>query len=156
MTPVQSTTSQGYVLGSGEGERLVHFADAGEIFIGVGPTTGSASFALGTQQVRAGGGIPVHRHWDKDEAFYVLGGSGIFSLNEVNYPIETGATIFIPKNAWHGFTTLEHGLLLLWVMVPAGLDGFFRETCNPPSVPAKQLTRDQIRAIGGRYRTEYR
>src|SRR5882724_9111813 len=156
MTQIQSTTPQGYVLRAGKGERLAHFADAGEIFIGVGPATGSASFALGTQQVRAGGGIPVHRHWEKDEAFYVLGGSGTFSLNDVSYPIEKGATIFIPKNAWHGFTTLEHELLLLWVMVPAGLDGFFRETCNPPGAPPKQLTRDQIREIGGRHGTEYR
>src|SRR5215813_9937478 len=96
MTPTQSATPQGFVLGAGEGERLAHFADAGEIFIRVGPATGSASFALGTQQVRAGGGIPVHRHWEKDEAFYVLEGSGIFSLNDVSYPIEKGTTIFIP------------------------------------------------------------
>jgi quercetin dioxygenase-like cupin family protein len=84
MTQIQSTTPQGYVLGAGEGEHLVHFADAGEIFIGIGPTTGSASFALGTQQVRVGGGIPIHRHWEKDEAFYVLEGGGIFSLNDVS------------------------------------------------------------------------
>jgi quercetin dioxygenase-like cupin family protein len=147
---------QGYVLGAGEGERLAHFADAGEIFIGVGPATGSAGFALGTQQVRAGGGIPIHRHLDKDEAFYILEGSGIFTLNDVNYPIEKGTTIFIPKTAWHGFTTLGHDLLLLWVMAPAGLDSFFRETCNPLGAAPKQLTRDQTREIGRKYGTEHR
>ena len=106
--------------------------------------------------MRVGGGIPVHRHWEKDEAFYVLEGSGVFSLNDVSFPIEKGATIFIPENAWHGFTTPEHELVLLWVMAPAGLDGFFRETCNPSGVPPRQLTRDQIREIGRRYGTEYR
>jgi len=156
MAPAQFATPDGYVLSAGQGERLAHFADAGEIFIWVGPTTGSSNFALGTQQVRAGGGIPVHRHWEKEEAFYVLEGSGVFSLNDVNHPIGKGATIFIPRNTWHGFATAEHELLLLWVMAPAGLDGFFRETCNPPGVPPKQLTRDQIREIGGRYGTEYR
>jgi mannose-6-phosphate isomerase-like protein (cupin superfamily) len=55
---------------------------------------------LPSQQLRAGGSIPVHRHWEKGEAFHVLEGSGIFSLNDVSYPIEKGATIFIPKNAW--------------------------------------------------------
>ena len=34
MTPVQSATSQGFVISADEGERLAHFADAGEIFIG--------------------------------------------------------------------------------------------------------------------------
>jgi quercetin dioxygenase-like cupin family protein len=156
MTHIQSAAPQGYVLGAGEGEHLAHFADAGEIFIGVGPATGSAGFALGTQQVRVGGGIPIHRHLQMDEAFCVLEGRGVFSLNDVSFPIEKGATIFIPKNAWHGFTTPEHELLLLWIMAPAGLDGFFRETCNPPGVPPKQLTREQIREIGRKYGTEYR
>ncbi|MBV9459903.1 MAG: cupin domain-containing protein [Bradyrhizobium sp.] len=156
MTDIQFAAPQGYVLAAGGGERLAHFADAGEIFIGVGPATGSVGFALGTQQVRVGGGIPTHRHLHMDEAFYVLEGSGVFSLNDVSCPIEKGATIFIPKNAWHGFTTPEHELLLLWVMAPAGLDGFFRETCNPPGVLPKQLTRERIRQIGLKYGTEYR
>ena len=156
MTYIQSAAPQGYVLGAGEGEHLAHFADAGEIFIGAGPATGSASFALGTQQVRVYEGIPIHRHLQMDEAFYVLEGSGVFSLNDVSFPIEKGATIFIPKNAWHGFTTPERELRLLWIMAPAGLDGFFRETCNPPGVPPKQLTREQFREIGRKYGTEFR
>ena len=156
MAHSQATAPQGHVFAAGEGEHLAHFADAGEIFIRVGPATGSAGFALGTQQVPAGSGIPVHRHPEKDEAFYVLEGSGVFSLNDVDIPIEKGATLFIPSNAWHGFATPDRELLLLWVMAPAGLDGFFRETCNPPGVPPKQLTRDQIREIGRKYGTEYR
>jgi quercetin dioxygenase-like cupin family protein len=144
------------MLSASEGEHLAHFGDAGDIFIKVGPATGSDNFALGTQQVRVGGGIPIHRHLRMDEAFYVLEGSGIFTLNDVPYPIEKGATIFIPKSAWHGFTTPDHELLLLWIMAPAGLDDFFRETCNPPGVAPKQLTRDQIREVGRKYGTEYR
>jgi hypothetical protein len=35
-------------------------------------------------------------------------------------------------------------------MSPAGLDGFFRDTCNPPGVPPKQLTREQIRKLAHR------
>ena len=38
----------------------------------------------------------------------------------------------------------------------AGLDGFFRETCSPPGVPPRQLTREQINEIGRKYETEYR
>jgi uncharacterized cupin superfamily protein len=102
MTQIQSTTPRGCVLGAGEGEHLVHFPDAGEIFIRVGPATGSASFALGTQQVRVGGGIPVHRHWEKDEAFYVLEGSGIFSLNDVSYPIRRAQRYSFPRTRGTG------------------------------------------------------
>ena len=100
MTQAQTAASQGYVLGATEGEHLVHFRDAGNIFIKVGLATGSDSLALGTQQVPVGTGIPIHRHFRMDEAFYVLEGSGIFTLNDVRHPFEKGGTIFIPKNAW--------------------------------------------------------
>ena len=156
MTQARSAASQGYVLGPAEGEHLVHFRDVGNISIKVGPATGSDSLALGTQQVTVGAGIPIHRHLLMDEAFYVLEGRGIFTLNDTRHPFEKGGTIFIPRNAWHGFANPDHELLLLWIMAPAGLDGFFRDTCNPPGVPPKQLTREQVNEIARKYATEYR
>jgi quercetin dioxygenase-like cupin family protein len=156
MRQAQSAASQGYVIGPAEGEHLVHFRDVGNIFIKAGPATGSDSLALGTQQVTVGAGIPIHRHLLMDEAFYVLEGSGIFTLNDTRHPFEKGGTIFIPKNAWHGFANPDHELLLLWIMAPAGLDDFFRDTCNPPGVPPKQLTREQVNEFARKYATEYR
>jgi quercetin dioxygenase-like cupin family protein len=156
MTPAQAAASQGYVLGATEGEHLVHFRDHGKIFIKVGSATGSDNLALGTQQVTVGAGIPIHRHFQTDEAFYVLEGSGIFILNDIRHSFEKGGTIFIPKNSWHGFANPDHELLLLWIVSPAGLDGFFRDTCNPPGVPPKQLNHEQINEIARKYGTEFR
>jgi len=157
-TEVQSRkpVPQAYVLGAGEGEHLIHFRDAGSIFIKVDPVKGSNNLALGTQQLPIGSGVPVHRHFHRDEAFYVLEGGGSFTLNDVRYSCERGGTIFIPKNTWHGFSCPDQELVLLWVMVPPGLDGFFRETCNPPGEPRKELTREQINAIALKYGTEFR
>jgi quercetin dioxygenase-like cupin family protein len=94
------TEAQGYVLGAAEGEHLVHYRNPGNIFIKVDPVKGSKNVACGTQQVPVGAGIPIHRHFDADEAFYILDGSGTFTLNDVPHPFEKGATIFIPKNSW--------------------------------------------------------
>jgi quercetin dioxygenase-like cupin family protein len=153
----QSTARQGFVLGPTEGEHLVHFRDHGNIFIKTGSATGSEDFAMGTQQVIVGTGIPIHRHFKMDEAFLVLDGSGTFVLNDVRHSFEKGGTIFIPKNCWHGFENPDHELLLLWFVSPAGLDGFFRDTCSPPGVASKQLTREQIREIAlKKYATEFR
>ena len=152
----QAAAPQGYVLGAAEGEHLLHFRDHGNIFIKAGAATGSDNIALGSQQVTVGAGIPIHRHFQMDEAFYVLEGSGIFILNDVRHSFEKGGTIFIPKNSWHGFANPDHELLLLWIVSPAGLDGFFRETCNRPGVPPKQLTREQINVIARKYGTEFR
>ena len=146
----------GYVLGPAGGEHLIHFRNSGNIFIKVGPATGSDNLALGTQQVPVGAGIPIHRHFQMDEAFYVLEGSGTFILNDVRHPLEKGGTIFIPKNAWHGFANPDQELLLLWIMAPAGLDGFFRETCSPPGAPPKQVTRELRDEIARKYATEFR
>jgi quercetin dioxygenase-like cupin family protein len=156
VSQAQAATPQGYVLGATEGEHLIHFRDHGHIFIKAGSATGSDNLALGTQQVTAGAGIPIHRHLQMDEAFYVLEGSGVFILNDVRHPFEKGATIFIPQNSWHGFANPDRELLLLWIMSPAGLDGFFRDTCSPPGVPPKQLTREQINEIARKYATEFR
>jgi quercetin dioxygenase-like cupin family protein len=156
MNPAQHAAPQGYVLGADEGEHLVHFRDHGQIFIKAGSATGSDNLALGTQQVTIGAGIPVHRHLQMDEALYVLEGSGVVLLNDVRHSFEKGGTIFIPRNSWHGFENPDHELLLLWLMSPAGLDGFFRETCNPPGIPPKKFTREQIREIALKYATEFR
>lgn len=86
----------------------------------------------------------------------MLEGGGVVTLNDVAHSFEKGATIFIPRNAWHGFENPDQELLLLWVMAPAGLDGFFREACTPPGVPSKQLTPEQIREIALNYGTEFR
>ena len=155
IAPAQTAKPPGYVLGPNAGEHLVHFRDHGQIFIKIGSATGSENLSLGTQQVTKAAGIPLHRHLQAAEAFYVLEGSGVLTLDGVVHPVEQGSTIFIPKNSWHGFTNPDHELLLLWVMSPAGLDGFFRETCSPPGVQPRQLTREQINAIALKYGTEF-
>jgi quercetin dioxygenase-like cupin family protein len=70
----QPGTKRGSVLGPAEGEHLVHFRDQGRIFIKLGSANGSRDLAVGTQQVMAGTGIPIHRHVKMNEAFYVLEG----------------------------------------------------------------------------------
>ena len=66
----------------GAGEQLVHFRDRGRILIKAGSATGSDSLALGTQPVMRGTGIPIHRHFQMDEAFFVLEGNGAVILND--------------------------------------------------------------------------
>jgi quercetin dioxygenase-like cupin family protein len=152
----QAAAAQGYLLDAAEGEHLVHYRDQGNIFIKLSAATGSANLAMGTQQVMAGTGIPIHRHFKMDEAFYVLDGSGTFILNDGRHSFEEGGTIFIPKNSWHGFENPDDELLLLWMVSPAGLDGFFRDTCSPPGMPPKHLTLVQIHEIARKYDTEFK
>jgi quercetin dioxygenase-like cupin family protein len=159
--PVASLSEQpgdgqrGYVLSGGEGENLVHFRDGGRISIKASSAAGSDRMALATQQVMKGSGIPPHRHIDMDEVFYVLEGSGVFCLNDVRHLFDKGATIFIPRNTWHAFENADEELLLLWVVSPALLDGFFRATCSRDGEPAKDLTSEEIHVLALQYGTEF-
>ncbi len=77
-------------------------------------------------------------------------------MNDARYAVEKDATIFIPRNAWHGFVNPDNELRVLWIIAPTGLDGYFRDTCNPPGVPPKQPTREQVNEIARKYATEFR
>ena len=90
--------THGYVLGPGQGEHLI--LRGGNIFIRANPGRASNSIAMGTQQVLVGVGIPAHRHFQMDEAFYVVDGRGFCILDDARHPIEKGGSIFIPKNTW--------------------------------------------------------
>lgn len=146
--------AQGYMLAATEGEQLIR--NGGSIFIKVAPSKGSDNLALGTQQVPVRAGIPVHRHAEMDEVFYVLEGSGTFILNDSHQTVEKGATIFIPKGAWHGFENPSNEMLLLWAVAPPGLEGFFREVASPPGAAPKSLTREQRDEIARKYGTQFK
>jgi len=150
----RAEAAKGYVLAADEGEHLIR--NRGSIRIKADPTRGCGNLAMGTQQVPVGGGIPIHRHFQMDEAFYVIEGSGNFILEEQKIAIAKGGTIFIPKNAWHGFVNPDTELLLLWIVAPAGLEAFFREVASPPGEPQKQLNKAQLNEIARRHDMEFR
>ena len=145
---------QGFVIGHGEGERLV--LRGGDIFIKASPIGGSKSLAMGSQQIPVGVGIPIHRHFEMDEAFYVIEGRGTVILNDVRHPFEKGGSIFIPKNTWHGFENADHELVLLWIVAPPGVEAFFREIAARPGTPPIQRTKEQVNEIARKYGTEFR
>jgi mannose-6-phosphate isomerase-like protein (cupin superfamily) len=143
----------GYALAPDEGEHLI--LRGGSIFIKTDPTRGSMGITMLTQQVLAGVGIPIHRHLQMDETFYVLEGAGTVILDDVRHPIEKRGAIFIPKNTWHGFENPERELVLLAIIVPAGLEGFFREIASLPGVPEKHWSKAQLNEIGRKYGHEF-
>jgi len=150
----EGVAPRGYVLGPEKGEQLV--LRGGNIFIKADPTKGANGLAMGTQQILPGVGIPIHRHFQMDEAFYVLDGGGTFILDDVPHALEKGGSIFIPKNTWHGFENPNRELLLLWIVTPAGLDAYFREVAVRPGAPPTTRTKEQLNEIARRYGTEFR
>jgi mannose-6-phosphate isomerase-like protein (cupin superfamily) len=150
----QHVSTQGYVLGPSEGEHLIR--NAGSIFVKVDPSRASSNIALGTQQVPVRTGIGVHQHQEADEVLFVLEGTGFAILHDARIPIEKGSAIYIPKGVWHGVENPNSELLLLWVVAPPGLEGFFREVASAPGAPPKQLTRQQLNEIARKHGMQFK
>jgi mannose-6-phosphate isomerase-like protein (cupin superfamily) len=150
----QHLSKQGYVLGPNEGEHLIR--NAGNVFIKVDPSKGSNNMALGTQQVPIGRGIAVHQHQEADEVLFVLEGTGFGILGDTRIPIEKGSAIYIPRGVWHGVQNPDTELLLVWVVAPPGLEGFFREVASASGVPPKQLTREQLNEIARKHGIQFK
>ena len=92
------------------------------------------------------------RRWTKLSTSWKAAG-----LYDTRIPVDKGATIFIPKGAWHGFDKGDKEMLLLWIVVPPGLEGLFREIASKPGEPPKQFSLEQLNEIGRRYGgTEYK
>jgi quercetin dioxygenase-like cupin family protein len=149
----QRTTAQGYVLGANEGETLVR--PGGNIVIKVDPTKGSLGMAIGTQHLKPGAGIPVHRH-EQDEVLVIQEGGGMAILGESRQPVEKGATIFIPKGVWHGVEKSDHDTHLLWIVTPPGLEAFFRDVSGAPGAPPKPITLEQRNEIARKHGTTFK
>ena len=138
--------AKAYVSHASEGETVAR--PSGDIVIKVDPTRGAPNLAMGTQHLKAGAGIPVHRHDLMDEILLVQEGRGFVILDDVRIPIEKGTTIYAPKGQWHGFENPDSAMDLVWVVTPPGLEAFFREIGSAPGAPPKSLSREQFRAIG--------
>lgn len=89
-------------------------------------------FALGTQSVAPGGYVREHTHDRNEEAVYVIEGHGRAVVGGKEFPIGPDSVIFLPKNVRHMFINDgETRLRWVWLIVPNGLEDFFRLIGKP-------------------------
>ena len=88
-----------------------------------GSTRGVVSVLEATEP--AGFGPPIHVHNDADEAFYVLEGEYVMSLEGDEHRCPAGSFVFIPAGVPHGFRVGEAASRKLNVYFPAAMTGYF-------------------------------
>ncbi len=75
----------------------------------------------------AGTGSPLlHVHQNHDECFYIIGGTYTFTIGAEEVKASADSVVFVPKGTPHAFKHTEGARALLFV-IPANLEGFFRE-----------------------------
>ena len=145
-------------LPGGEGEVHEVLGVAHRILVGSEESNGAAAVVEIT--VPPGTGSPPHIDRREALVWYVLEGAIDFETEVGSVKLEAGGTIVMPRNSRHGFTnTGEHSARGLLVAVPAGIEGFFRETAavlpaGIPSGPPPAELANALAAMAGRYGIE--
>ena len=112
-----------FVVAPGEG-RLIDLGDFEMRVKADSDSTGGVVSVLEASEP-AGFGPPVHVHDDADEAFYVLEGEYLMSLDGSEFRCPAGSFIFIPRGVPHGFTVGDVPSRKLNFYFPAAMVGYF-------------------------------
>lgn len=76
-------------------------------------------------------GTPLHVHFHQDEFFTIIEGKYHFVCGDLISELNTGDTIFLPRNIPHQWLQLSEKGKLLYAVNPAGeLEDFFRAVNN--------------------------
>jgi len=95
------------------------------------------------------GGPPPHIHRERDEAFYVVEGRYAFTRDREEIELEAGGFVFVPRGIRHHYRTLVAPARTLILIVPAGLEDFFREMGTRMGAGATAL--EAMTAVSGLY-----
>ena len=76
-------------------------------------------------------GPPLHVHEREDEAFYVIEGGLSVRMGDEEFEAPAGSFTFQPRGIPHTFRSSSEGARVLLLVVPSGLEGFFRALSRP-------------------------
>jgi quercetin dioxygenase-like cupin family protein len=79
----------------------------------------------------AGAEGPLHVHHAEDEGFWVLAGRVTFTVGEDTFEAGPGTFVFAPRDVPHTYRVHSEGARLLFILSPAGLEGFIRAASEP-------------------------
>jgi quercetin dioxygenase-like cupin family protein len=141
-----------------EGEML-WIADELMTFKATGEDTGGA-YSLTDSVVPPGGGPPPHVHHWEDEAFWVLEGELEVLVGEASFLAAAGSFVHLPKGVRHSYENVgPEPARFLTLIVPAGLEKFFKEVGKPGSdvsspPPFEEEDIDKLLAVAPKYGAE--
>lgn len=91
-----------------------------------------------------GGETPLHVHHNEDEGFWVLEGSLTFEVGGQTIQAGPGCFLFGPRDVPHRYRVDKGPARLLFILSPAGFEGFIRDTSEPaPALTLPPLSEAQ-------------
>lgn len=109
------------------------------------------------------GEAPLHVHHREDEGFWVLEGEVTFVVGEETIKAGPGSFVFGPKGVPHRYTIESGPARMLFLLSPAGFEGFIYATSEPaeeralppqPEGPPSDAEMEQLAALARQYGSE--
>jgi quercetin dioxygenase-like cupin family protein len=142
--------SEPYVLGPGEG-RVIDLGDFGVTVKANREDTGGVVSVIENEEP-PGFGPPIHVHYDCAEAFYVLEGEYVMSLEDREFVCPAGSFIFIPQGVRHGFRVGDVASRKLNLYFPASMIGYFDDLAQ--ALRRESVTEGDLAGIAETHRME--
>jgi quercetin dioxygenase-like cupin family protein len=94
--------------------------------------TGFGGASMGYQTISSGGRVREHSHGNQVEFQVCFAGQGLIVIDGDEHPLAPGTACFLASGDKHEIiNTGIEDLVMLWLIVPAGLEDFF-ETIGRP------------------------
>ena len=119
---------------------------------------GAPDLVMGYEELAPGAVIPPHRHLMSDEILFVHHGIGIATLGEMDTPVRTGATVYIPRNTRISFrNTGPDSLGLVFIFSHPGFEQYLRATSTPTGTKVVPMTAEELARVrrANQWHTEY-
>ncbi len=159
----QSQGAKTVVLEKNEGEKRVRRplgslpTPSVEFILKVTPqNSGSEHLVLGTEEIPPGGVIPRHKHLEQDEILLIQTGTAHVTLNDKEYDLHAGGTVFFPAQTWVGLKNIgKDDISLVFIFSAPG----FEENMRCGSVLAGQsappITTEELKACAHQGHVEF-
>lgn len=151
------------VLAEDEGEKRVRRPREGveiptsEFILKITPqNSGSQHLVLGTETIPPSGVIPKHQHLEQDEILILQTGSARVTLNDKDYDVKAGGTVFFPARTWVSLkNTGTEPIKLIFFFSAPGFEDYMRCTSTPAGEEGAKLTRAELQACAHKGHVEY-
>jgi len=118
--------------------------------------SGSKHLVLGTEDIPPGGVIPRHKHLEQDEILLVQTGTAHITLNDKEYDVHSGGTVFFPAQTWVSLKNIgTDSISLVFIFSAPGFEENMRCNSVPAGQPAPPITADELRTCAHQGHVEY-
>src|SRR5258708_23872769 len=116
----------------------------------------SKHLVLGTEDIPPGGVIPKHKHLEQDEILLVQTGTAHVTLDDKEYDVHAGGTVFFPAQTWVSLkNTGKDDISLVFIFSAPGFEENMRCSSVPAGTTALLITDDELRACAHQGHVEY-